>query len=138
MTDRASRGVRTRAPRRLRRQAWRSNRGAVTAEAAAVLPLLAALTIALVWLLALLIIQVRIVDAAREVARAAARGDDIGTVQSLGQRVAPVGSRIEVETGDEVRATVRVRVRAPGLFSFLPRVTLSAVAIAAPEPGVPA
>lgn len=102
------------------------------------LPLLAALTIALVWLLSLAITQIRIVDAAREVARATARGDDAATAQALGQQVAPAGSRIEVETGEEVRATVRVRVRAPGLLSFLPQVTLSAAAVATPESGVPA
>ncbi|MFT4009693.1 MAG: pilus assembly protein [Nocardioidaceae bacterium] len=114
----------------------RDSYGAVTAEAAAVLPLVVALTIALVWLLSLAITQVRVVDAAREVARSAARGDDVATARAAGERVAPEGSRIAVETGERVRATVRVRVEGPGVLSFLPTVTLSAAAVAAAEPGV--
>ena len=47
----------------------------MTAELALVLPLLVAVTLGLVWLLAVGAAQVRTVDAARETARAVARGD---------------------------------------------------------------
>ena len=53
----------------------RSQRGAVTAETAMMLPVLVLITLALVWLLALAAAQTRVVDAAREVARAVARDD---------------------------------------------------------------
>ena len=52
----------------------RTDGGAATAELALGLPLLLAVTVGLVWLLAVGAAQVRVVDAAREAARAAARG----------------------------------------------------------------
>ena len=42
------------------------------------LPLLLAVTVGLVWLLSVGAAQIRTVDAARETARAVARGDDVG------------------------------------------------------------
>ena len=53
----------------------------VTAEAAMVLPVLVALTAALAWVVTLGIAQVRLVDAAREAARLAARDEPAATVQ---------------------------------------------------------
>ncbi|MFI2708388.1 TadE family type IV pilus minor pilin, partial [Nocardioides sp. CER28] len=50
------------------------DRGAATAELVMVLPALVAVTIGLVWLLSVGAAQVRTVDAARETARALARG----------------------------------------------------------------
>ncbi len=110
-------------------------RGAVTAEAAMVLPVLVATTLGLVWLLALAATQVRVTDAAREVARAAARDESTGSARALGERVAPVGARIAVRGGG---STVRVRVEADvtgpgGLFRFVPAVTVDAEAVAARE-----
>ena len=77
----------------------RSERGAVTAELASVLPILLAVTVGLVWLLAVGAAQVRTVDAARETARALARGDDEGTAVSRGRQVAPPGSTVTVSRG---------------------------------------
>ena len=110
-------------------------RGAVTAEAAILLPVLVAATLGLVWLLALATTQVRVTDAAREVARAAARDESAGTARALGARVAPAGARIDVRSG---ASTVQVRVEADvagpgGLFRFLPGVTVDAEAVAARE-----
>ena len=76
--------------------ARRSERGAVTAETVMVLPVLVALTLGLTWLLSLAATQVRVVDAARETARAAARDDGAGAAEALGRRVAPDGARISV------------------------------------------
>ncbi len=56
--------------------AARRERGAVTAELAMVLPLLLAVVVAMTWLLSVGLAQVRTVDAAREAARALARGED--------------------------------------------------------------
>lgn len=102
-----------------------------------VLPLLAALALALAWLLSLAGTHVRAVDAAREVARAAARGEDGAAAVTLGRRVAPAGSAISVHEGDrqlEVVVTAAVRPVA-GLLSFLPPVRVEARAVAAKEPG---
>ena len=63
--------------------------GAVTAEAAVVIPLLLAVTLGLVWLVALAATQVRVVDAAREVARSAARGESDPVAVARGRQVAP-------------------------------------------------
>jgi hypothetical protein len=102
-----------------------------------VLPLLAALALALAWLVALAATQVRVVDSAREVARAAARDDDHVDAVALGRRVAPDGARITVDEGADV-VTVRVvaNVRGPGgLLSFVPAVAVDSTAVAAREPG---
>jgi Flp pilus assembly protein TadG len=112
-----------------------SERGAVTAETVTVLPVLAVAALALTWLLSLTVTQLRLVDAAREVARAAARDDSSAAALALGRRVAPDGSRIRVARGDgDVVVTVATDVRGPGgLFGFLPSVPLDAQAVAASE-----
>src|SRR3954464_14478184 len=93
----------------------RGARGAATAELAVVLPLLVAVTLGLVWLLAVGADQVRAVDAARETARALARGEDEATAVGRGEEVAPDGSRVVVSRGaGEVRVTVTGRVEGPG------------------------
>jgi len=118
-----------------RRAARRGERGAVTAELALVLPVLVAVTIGLVWLLSVGAAQVRTVDAARETARALARGDDEGAAVDRGQRVAPPGSTVTVTRGGgEVRVTVTGKVPGPGgLFAHLPAPTVRAEAVAAEE-----
>jgi hypothetical protein len=108
----------------------------VTAETMMVLPVLVALSLGLTWLVVLAGTQVRVVDAAREVARAAARHEDPGTAQALGRRVAPDGARILVrrEAGTVV-VEVTADVTGPGgLFRFLPTAQVHGHAVAAEEP----
>jgi len=113
----------------------RDERGAVTAELAMGLPLLVAVTIGLVWLLSVGAAQMRVVDAAREAARAGARGDDVAAAVSAGQRVAPDGGTVSVTSGEgRVVAEVTSEVEGPGgLFAFLPSVTVRAEAVALAE-----
>jgi Flp pilus assembly protein TadG len=110
-------------------------RGSVTAETAMVVPALVAVALALAWLLALGATQVRVVDAAREVARAAARDDASSSAIDLGHRVAPRGASISVRRDNgRVVARVQAAVRGPGgLLSFLPAVQVHADAVAASE-----
>jgi TadE-like protein len=117
--------------------ALRTQRGSVTAETVMVLPVLVAVALGLAWLLSLAATQVRVVDAARETARAAARDDGRPAAVSLGRRVAPEGSRITVhDDGDDIVVRVRSEVHGPrGLFDFLPGVTVESEAVAAKEPG---
>ncbi|NUS52248.1 MAG: pilus assembly protein, partial [Nocardioidaceae bacterium] len=98
-----------------------------------VIPVLVALAMALVWLVALAATQVRVVDSAREVARAVARDEPRATAVSLGRRVAPAGSRITVhDSADTVTVRVVATVRGPGgLLRFLPGVDVDATAVAA-------
>jgi hypothetical protein len=92
----------------------------VTAEAALVLPVLVLAAIALCWLVSLGVTQVRVVDAARETARALARGEAPDRALAWGEQVAPQGTRFEVDgDGQVVRVRADVAVTAPGgLFRF--------------------
>ena len=113
----------------------RLQRGAVTAELALGIPLLLAVVVALVWLLAVGAGQVRVVDAAREAARALARGDDQASAVARAQQVAGEGSRVTVvSTGAQVRVLVTRDVDGPGgLLDALPGASLSSEAVAAVE-----
>jgi Flp pilus assembly protein TadG len=109
----------------------RSDRGTVTAELAVCLPVLMLLLAVAVSAVLVADAHVRAVDAAREAARAAARGDP-GVGSRLAREAAP-GSRLAVTTtGDDVVATVRLRVHL--LASWLPAVTVTGRAVAAVEP----
>ena len=114
----------------------REERGAVTAEAAAVLPALLAVTLLMVWLVSVATAQVRVVDAAREAARQAARGEPDAVAVRHGAKVAPVRASFTVaRSGDQVRVKAAAEVRGPGgLFSFLPGLTVEAETVAVREP----
>jgi hypothetical protein len=72
--------------------------------------------------------QVRCVDAAREAARLAARGDD-GLAVDTARRIAPAGARIQVRRdGDFVVATVVVHSK------LLPSLDIGSKAVSAQEP----
>ena len=115
----------------------RDARGAVTAELALALPLLVSVTTGLVWLLAVGADQLRAVDAARETARALARGDAPAAAVAIGERVAPDGATVRVATSDgRVHVTVTGEVAAPGgIFDALPPAQLHAEAVAVVEEG---
>lgn len=110
-------------------------RGAVTAELALGIPLLLAVVVALVWLLAVGAGQVRVVDAAREAARSLARGDDASVAVARAEEVAGERATVTVvSTGPEVRVLVTRRLDGPGgLLDALPGATLSHEAVAAAE-----
>jgi hypothetical protein len=73
--------------------------------------------------------QVRCVDAAREAARLAARGDD-GSASGTAKGIAPEGAEVQVRRdGEFVVATVTAR------SPLLPGITIAAEAVAAAEPG---
>lgn len=101
------------------------------------LPVLIAVTAGLAWLLAVAVGQVRTVDAARETARALARGDDQGAAVALGQRVAPDGVTLAVRReGDRIVVRASGRMAGPGgLFSAIPGAQLDAEAVALAEVG---
>ena len=114
----------------------RDERGAVTAELALVLPLLLAVTAGLVWFLVVGLGQVRATDAAREAARALARGEDRATAVDLATRIGPPGSRVTVAgDGALVEVTVTARIDGPGgVLAALPGAEVRATATAALEP----
>ena len=102
-------------------------------------PLLLAVTLGLVWLLALATAQLRMVDATREVARALARGDATDEALDRGRLVAPAGAALTVTTLDD-RVVVSGSVTVDGvggLFDALPSIELTADAVAAREDAPP-
>lgn len=107
--------------------------GYTTAEAAVALPALVLVSAMLLWAVLVGSAKVRCVDAAREAARAAARGDPAAA--ALGQAAAPPGASVSVSgAGDRVRAEVSALSGGPGgLLSF----RVSATAVAEREPGEP-
>jgi hypothetical protein len=108
------------------------DRGSVTAELAVGLPALVLLVLAALTAVSAVVTRLQCVDAAREAARAAARGEP---GESAGRRVAPAGAAVAVAFQDEtVRATVAVQVRPLG--PYLPAVPVTAQAVAEREPGV--
>ncbi len=114
----------------------RSDAGAVTAETAVALPVLAVLAVALAWLVLLGVAQIRAQDAAREVARAVARGESVSVSSAAGQRVAGPGSTVSVSrSGGTVSVVVTVALRGTGrLLAGLGSVTVRAESVAAMEP----
>jgi Flp pilus assembly protein TadG len=114
----------------------RSEKGAVTAEAAVVIPILLSVVLGSAWLVALAATKVRVVDAAREVARVVARGEAEPVAVAHGRRVAPDGTRFSIrKAGGQVVVEASVGLTGPGgLFAFLPALTVESEAVAAEEP----
>jgi hypothetical protein len=74
--------------------------------------------------------EVRCVDAAREAARLAARGDERSAVDAA-RRIAPAGARVRVQRdGDFLVATVVAHSK------LLPSLDIAARAVSAEEPRV--
>jgi len=112
------------------RRVTRSQAGTVTAETAIALPLMAAFVMVLVWLLSAVTAQIRVVDAARDAARAVARGDDTAQAVAAATATAPEGASVDVSQGSALATvTVRVDAEAPGwLLVPLPSVPLESTA----------
>lgn len=103
----------------------------VTAELAACLPVLMLLLAVALSAVSVASLRVRAADAAREAARAAARGDTV-TAQQLAAAAAP-GAHVRITTSaDEVTAVATVEAHLP--VPFLPEVTVREQAVAAREP----
>ena len=116
-----------------RRRLADRDRGSFTAELAAGLPALMLLLLVGLTAVGAVTIHAQCVDAAREAALVASRG---GAGVAAGARSAPAGAVVSVTVeGDRVIATVRAPVRVLG--GRLPRLAVTARAVAAVEPGSP-
>ena len=106
------------------------DRGSFTVEFAAGLPALMLMLLAGLTAVVAVSTQLQCIDAAREGAIAAARGDSGPAAAAL---VAPAGSDVSVSmSADTVTATVGSRV--PVLGGHLPLIAVRATAVAAREP----
>jgi Flp pilus assembly protein TadG len=117
----------------------RRDGGMATAELAVVLPALVLVIAAALTAVSVLLAQLQCVDAAREGARAAARGEPVEVARSAATRVAPAAARVDIGTeGEEVRVTVAATAGKGGGLLPTFRVTATAVALREPElTGVP-
>jgi Flp pilus assembly protein TadG len=106
----------------------RDSVGMVTAEAAVVLPLLCLVGLVLAWVVSVGIAQVRLVDAARDAARAVARGDGDRTAAAAARRTAGGTATVDIRRHDGlVEVIVTQRVGSPSwLLVPMPSVTIRA------------
>jgi len=103
----------------------------VTAELAAALPILMILVAVALCAVSVAGQRVRAADAAREAARAAARGDPV-TGARLAAASAPGSTVMITRSGD--RVTARVRIVVHPIDGWLPALTVVERAVAAVEP----
>ena len=112
--------------------------GSATVELAAAIPLLVAVTLAMVGVLGLARDHVLAQGAAREGAREAAIGGDAARASAAARAALPHGRPAQVTVApagpDRVRVSVELPVRLP--FGVRPP-AVSATAVAAREPGPP-
>jgi hypothetical protein len=111
--------------------------GMVTAEAAVVLPVLVFVLAAALAAVSVVTAQMRCTDAAREGARAAARGESDAAVQQIAASSAPDDSAVLV-TRDGDTATVQVSASVPLFPGLGPSISVSDSATAVLEPGLDA
>ncbi|TFV64107.1 pilus assembly protein TadE [Geodermatophilus sp. DF01-2] len=106
----------------------------VTAETAVVLPVLLLVLAGAVAAVTVVGAQLRCVDAAREGARAAARGEDTAVVTAVAARAAPARA-VTTVAADGATVTVTVVAEVAPLGPVPLRVPVSASAVAQREPG---
>jgi hypothetical protein len=109
----------------------RADHGMVTVELAMALPVLMIMVGAGLAAVSVAAAHVRALDAAREAARAAARGD-MTSANALAHRLAPGASVSLSSAADRTTARVSMVIRPPGGW---PAITVVATAVAATEPG---
>ncbi|MFD7153870.1 TadE family type IV pilus minor pilin [Kribbella sp. NPDC059898] len=128
--------VRGRQRRRARNR--RGDGGAVTAEMALVLPVLVALLVLGIWSVGLVVMNIRCMDAARDVARAVARGDSPEEAEAIGRRTVPTGTITITRDDSDIQVTVTAEpTQNPPLLTFIAPIQLTAKATIQSEPGTP-
>lgn len=122
-------------PGRLRR---RGQRGAVTAEMALVLPVLVSVLLLGIWSIGLVVLNIRCIDAARDVARAVARGESLDQAKAIGRRTVPTGTIVITREASDIKVVVTaVPAHAPPLLGVFSPASLTATAILQAEPETP-
>ena len=115
----------------------RNQRGAVTAEVAIALPVLLSLLFIGTWSIGVVIVNIQCIDAARDVARAVARGESPEAAQAIARRTAPSNATIDIKRdGPDIHViiTASPHARAP-LLAALPAASVRAEATLQSEPG---
>jgi len=121
------------------RHAARKEAGSITAELVVALPALMFVLAAALWGVGTGAAQVRCLDAAREGARTAARGEATDSVLAVARRAAPAGATVRITRGGGlVRVSVSAAVSPLGpLAHRIPAMHVSGTASAAVESADP-
>lgn len=107
--------------------------GMVTAETAVVLPVIVVILAAMIGAISAVAAKISCTDAAREGARAAARGDSTSEIVTSARRLAPRGAAIEVSLS-ETDATVVVSVQVRPLGRLAGTIEIRSAATSRREP----
>ncbi|WP_420323328.1 TadE family type IV pilus minor pilin [Kribbella soli] len=119
-------------------RATRAERGAVTAEMALALPVLVSFLLLGIWSIGLVVLNIRCIDAARDVARAVARGESLDHANAIGLRTVPAGAIVITREASDIQVTVTaIPAHKPPLLAFLSPTRLTATATLQAEPDTP-
>ena len=117
------------------KRSHRTDRGAVTAELAIALPVLFSLLLLGIWSIGLVVLNIRCIDAARDVARAVARGDPPDQAQAIGHRTIPTGTITITRESSDIHVSVSASpTHTPPLLTLLTPTRLTATATLQAEP----
>lgn len=118
-----------------RRRDRRSEGGAVTVEMALALPVLISLLLLGLWSIGLVVLNIRCIDAARDVARAVARGDSPDQAQAIGHRMVPAATIAITRAESDIHVTVTAGpTYNPPVLRLLAPTNLKATATLQAEP----
>jgi Flp pilus assembly protein TadG len=112
-----------------------NDRGAITAELAITLPVLLSLLLLGIWSIGLVILNIQCIDAARDVARAVARGEPQDQAKAIGHRTIPSATITITREGQDIHVTVTAApTHNPPLLTSLAPAHLTAEATLQSEP----
>lgn len=116
----------------------RGERGAVTAELALALPVLVLVLLLGIWSIGLVVLNIRCIDAARDVARAVARGEPADQAKAIGRRTVPNGTISITRDSSDIHVTVTAApTHKPPLLTLLTPAQITATATLQAEPDAP-
>ena len=107
----------------------------MTAELAITLPVLLSVLLLGIWSIGLVVLNIQCIDAARDVARAVARGEPPDEAKAIGHRTIPTGDITITREGRDIHVTVTAApAHKPPLLSALAPAHLTAHATVQSEP----
>jgi hypothetical protein len=102
------------------------------------LPVLVSLLLLGIWSIGLVVLNIRCIDAARDVARAVARGESPDQAKAIGRRTVPTGTIVINRDASDIQVTVTaIPADKPPLLAFLSPTSLTATATLQAEPDTP-
>ncbi|GAA1150163.1 hypothetical protein GCM10009630_55650 [Kribbella jejuensis] len=102
------------------------------------LPVLVSLLVLGIWSIGLVVLNVRCIDAARDVARAVARGDSVEQAQAIGRRTLPAATITITRDQSDIHVTVTATPTTdPPILKLMAPTHLTATATLQAEPETP-